>query len=84
MVRPPAARTRSAERVQLGASPKGAWTDVYKDHRSLWKLSACFSVQRAIGLRFFAKQGLVSVSERWQKLRAEHDIAPRQLTLALG
>jgi RNA-directed DNA polymerase len=70
--------------VQLGATPKGAWTDVYKDNRSLWKLSACFSVQRALGLRFFVKQGLVSVSERWQKLRAEHDTAPRQLTLALG
>jgi RNA-directed DNA polymerase len=70
--------------VQLGENPSAAWTDVSKDHRSLWKLSACFSVQRALGLRFFVKQGLVSVAERWQKLRAEHDTAPRQLTLALG
>lgn len=70
--------------IQLGANPKAAWTDVSKDHRSLWKLSACFSVQRAFGLSFFAKQGLVSVAERWQKLRAEHDTASRQLTLALG
>jgi RNA-directed DNA polymerase len=70
--------------VQLGVNPNAAWTDVSKDHRSLWKLSACFSVQRGLGLSFFAKQGLASVAERWQKLRAKHDTAPRQLTLALG
>ena len=32
--------------IRLGANAKAAWTDVYKDHRSLWKLSACFSRQK--------------------------------------
>jgi hypothetical protein len=70
--------------VRLGANRKAAWTDIYKDHRSVWKLSACFSVQRTLGIRYFAEYGLVSVEERWQKLRAQHAIAPVQLTLALG
>ena len=70
--------------VSLGVQRSAAWTDVYKDHRSLWALSACFSVQRALGIRFFEERKLVSVEERWRKLRAQHDIASAQLVLPLG
>jgi len=70
--------------IRLGANQRAAWTDVYKDHRSLWKLTACFSVQRTLGIRYFVEHGLVSVEARWQKLRAQHAVAPVQLALALG
>jgi len=69
--------------VSLGVQPSAAWSDVYKDHRSLWALSACFSVHRALGIRFFEERKLVSVEERWRKLRAQHDIASAQLVLPL-
>jgi hypothetical protein len=69
--------------VSLGVQASAAWTEVYKGHRSLWVLSACFAVQRALGIRFFEERKLVSVEERWRKLRAQHDIASGQLMLPL-
>ena len=69
--------------VSLGVQASAAWTEVYKDHRSLWVLSACFAVQRALGIRFFEERKLVSVEERWRKLRAQHDIASAQQLLPL-
>jgi group II intron reverse transcriptase/maturase len=69
--------------VSLGVRPSAAWTDVYKDRRSLWALSACFSVHRALGIRYFEERKLVSLSERWRKLRTQHDIASAQLALPL-
>jgi RNA-directed DNA polymerase len=70
--------------TSLGVQRSAATTDVYnKGHRSLWALSACFSVHRALGIRFFEERKLVSLAERWRKLRAQHDIASAQLTLPL-
>jgi hypothetical protein len=68
--------------LRLPCDKKIPWVHWHEQARAL-ALSACLSVHRALGIRFFEERKLVSVEERWRKLRAQHDIASAQLVLPL-
>lgn len=75
-------RTIARRLVALGVKPKTAWR-IYEGDRSFWALSHSPPVDRGLRNAYFAKRGLVSIAERWRALR-RIDLAPEQLTLALG
>ena len=76
-------RTIARKLVQLGIKSKTARHYVYEKHRSLWPLCHSAVTQRALPNAYFAAQGLFSLEELW-KARAQHLIAPAQLSLPLG
>lgn len=53
--------------IKMGASPKDAWRGIYKDKRSLWKLSHCEIVDRTLRNVYFIKRGLVSIFSKWKE-----------------
>jgi len=77
-------RTIAKRLIQLGVKPKTAWRGVYKDHRSLWRLSHSAPVDRGLRNAYFAERGLVSLEQRWLELNPEHVIGSVQLALELG
>lgn len=76
-------RTIARKLVALGVSWKLAWRNVYEGRRSLWRLSHVPAVDRGLCNADFAKQGLVSLREKWTA-DARYIDAQVQLTLGLG
>ncbi|MBM4201950.1 MAG: group II intron reverse transcriptase/maturase [Gammaproteobacteria bacterium] len=74
--------------VWLGARRPTAAKAVFGGRKSWWALAHTTAVQTvAMPPRWFAKQGLESLAERWRRRHepaTPPDVAPRQLTLALG
>jgi group II intron reverse transcriptase/maturase len=70
--------------IRLGVKPKTAWSNVYRGRRSWWPLSHSPAVDRALPVAYFAARGLISLEQQWRALHTERDVAPAQLTLALG
>ena len=73
-------RTIARRLIRLGVKPRTAWRRVYMGRKSWWALS--WDVAVHIGMRnaWFAKQGLVSLLERFKAIWATIP-APRQLEL---
>jgi RNA-directed DNA polymerase len=69
--------------IRLGIKPGTAWKVIYAGRRSLWALSHCNPVDRALGKKFFVELGLVSV-EALYRGQPRFVIAPEQLVLPLG
>jgi group II intron reverse transcriptase/maturase len=70
--------------IRMGIKPAKAWRYIYGEHRSLWALSHCPAVDRALHNAYFAKRGLVSLRQVWLGLRARRAVAPAQLQFGLG
>jgi group II intron reverse transcriptase/maturase len=70
--------------IRLGVRPRTAWRNVYTGRKSLWALSHCPAVDRALDRAWFAGPGLVSLEQQWMDRDAARVIASAQLTLALG
>jgi group II intron reverse transcriptase/maturase len=70
--------------IRMGIKPAKAWRYIYGEHRSLWALSHCPAVDRALHNAYFAKCGLVSLRQVWTGLRARRAVAPAQLQFGLG
>jgi RNA-directed DNA polymerase len=70
--------------IRRGVKPRTAWRNVYEGRKSLWALSHCSAVDRALDRQWFAGRGLISLEQRWVKLEAARVTAPVQLSLALG
>lgn len=69
--------------IRLGARAKTAWREIYKEHRSLWKLSHCGPVDYALDKAYFANQGLAALKSLYQR-QPRFTIASVQLHLDLG
>ncbi len=76
-------RTITARLIQLGVSRKLAWHGAYGERKSTWALSHHSATHRGLRNAYFAERGLVSIAEQWKE-RAEHVVAPTQLTLTMG
>jgi RNA-directed DNA polymerase len=71
-------RTIAKRLIKRGVRPKTAWRNVYKDKRSWWKLSHAPAVDRALPNAYFADQGLVFLTKKWEEYRARTiALAPR-------
>jgi len=71
--------------INRGIKPSTAWRNVYKGKRSWWKLSHTPAVDHALPNAYFAEQGLVFLTDKWEEHRARTIAnAPEQLCLALG
>jgi len=70
--------------IRLGIRPTTAWRNVYEGRKSLWALSHCYAVDRALDRAWFARKRLVSLEQQWKERMTEHVNAPLQLSLALG
>jgi group II intron reverse transcriptase/maturase len=68
-------RTMATRLIRLGVTTKTAWRSIYNGRKSLWALSHSTAVDRGLCNAYFAKQGLVSVAERW-RLKQPNIIAP--------
>ena len=66
--------------IGLGIKPKTVWQRVYGGRKSLWALSHTSVVDRALRNSHWDARGLVSLRERFLKMREQID-APVQLTL---
>ena len=78
-------RTIAKRLIKRGIRHKTAWGNVYKGRRSWWKLSHTPAVDRALPNAYFADQGLVFLTKKWEEYRARTiALAPRQLCLPLG
>jgi hypothetical protein len=79
-------RTIAKRLIKRGIRPRTAWSNVYKDKRSWWKLSHTPAVDRALPNAYFAEMGLVFLTKKWEEYRARTiAFAPdRQLCLPLG
>lgn len=69
--------------IKLKVRAKTAWRGVYGARKSTWALSHSPAVDRGLCNAYFAKQGLVSLAERWRSY-VQQLVAPVQLTLTLG
>ena len=67
--------------IGLGIKPATAWSNVYERRKSLWALSHCPAVNRALNRKWFVQLGLISLEQRWRELQAERAIASAQLML---
>lgn len=76
-------RTIVRRLTQLGVSPRFAQLTVSKGRRSLWKLSHTPAVERGLNNAYFAKQGLVTLRDRWKRHPARI-VVPVQQELGLG
>ena len=76
-------RTIVRNLIQLGIKSSTAWRCIYGGRKSIWNLSHVPVVDRALRNAYFAKRGLVSLTERW-RLNHERILAPKQLTLTWG
>lgn len=63
--------------IRLGARRKTAWRRVYAGRKSLWPLSHDPVVERALRNAYFAKQGLLTLADRFSSIWADIR-APRQ------
>jgi group II intron reverse transcriptase/maturase len=66
--------------IRLGANRKLVWQRVYEGRKGIWALSHTPAVERGLRNAYFAKRGLVSLRDRFEKLWAQ-SIVPAQLTL---
>jgi hypothetical protein len=66
--------------ISLGVSRKVAWQRVYDGRKGIWALSHTPAVERGLRNAYFAKRGLVSLRDQFEKLWAK-PIVPAQLTL---
>jgi group II intron reverse transcriptase/maturase len=78
-------RTIAKRLIKRGIRWKTAWGNVYRGRRSWWKLSHTPAVDRALPNAYFADQGLVFLTKKWEEYQARTiAFAPRQLSLPLG
>lgn len=61
--------------IKLGIRPVTAWRTVYKGRRRLWDLSHCPAVDRGLNNAYFARIGLLSLPQEWERLQARHIVA---------
>ena len=67
--------------IRLGARASKAWHVVYEGRKSLWALSHCSPVDRALNKAYFAERGLFSLEHQYRELHRV--VAPAQMSLAL-
>ena len=67
--------------IRLGARATKAWQIVYGGRKSLWALSHCSPVDRALDKAYFAERGLFSLELQYRDMHRV--VAPAQMTLAL-
>ena len=67
--------------IRLGARATKAWQIVYEGRKSLWALSHCSPVDRALDKAYFAERGLFSLEHQYRELHRV--VAPAQMSLAL-
>lgn len=78
-------RTIAKQLINRGARKRVAWNAIYKDKRSMWKLSHVGIVDRTLNNEFFANQGLVFLVAKWKEYEARSIVcAPEQLSLPMG
>jgi len=78
-------RTVAKNLIKRGVKPRTAWSNVYKGKRSWWKLSHTPAVDRALPNAYFAEQGLVFLTRKWEEYRARTiALALEQLCLTPG
>jgi len=68
--------------IRLGIKPVTAWRALYQGNHSLWKLSHCNPVDRALNKAYFVDQGLVGLAALYQQ-RPRTSIASPQQHLGL-
>jgi len=73
-------KTIARRLIKLGVSRRKAFEAVYSGRKSRWALSATAVVNRALSNAYWARQGLISLTEQWEKC-ASNRVASRQLTL---
>jgi RNA-directed DNA polymerase len=73
-------RTIVKKLIRLGAKARTTWRSVYGKRKKLWALSHTPVVDRALRNRHWSELGLVSLQDRWRRIR-EAIAAPIQLTL---
>ena len=77
-------RTIAKQLIRRGAGKRTVWRAIYKDKRSMWKLSHIPIVDRTLNNAFFAEQGLVFLVKMWNEHQARSiATAPRQLNLPM-
>jgi group II intron reverse transcriptase/maturase len=82
-------RTMVRKLIVFGVSPRVARKSIYTGRRSIWYLSHCYAVDRAMPRKYFTRLGLVSLVEQWKlssEKRAEREApiaAPAQHELEL-
>jgi group II intron reverse transcriptase/maturase len=74
-------RTIARRLIKKGVSPGLAWCNVYKGHRSWWALTRCAAVERGLNNGYFARRGLISLVNEYERLNPKKIIAPPQLRL---
>jgi hypothetical protein len=67
--------------IRMGARATKAWQIVYGGRKSLWALSHCAPVDRALNKAYFAERGLFSLELQYCEMRRV--VAPAQMSLAL-
>jgi group II intron reverse transcriptase/maturase len=77
-------RTIHRRLVKAGVKPGTAARCVYDGKNSLWALSRCFPVHRALPNAFFVELGLMSLKARRDDLLNRYIIAHAQLALPFG
>lgn len=78
-------RTIYRRLVKLGVRKHLAFKYLYlQGRRSIWALSRCFPVQKALSKKFFEELRLVSVLDRREVLRFKDSIARAQIPLPFG
>lgn len=76
-------RTIARNLIRRGIRPTTAWRNIYEGRKSLWALSHCPAVDRALNNAHWSQLGLVSLTVRWMERQRILE-APVQLTLELG
>ena len=76
-------RVMARKLIQLGATRKTAWRNIYDGCKAIWALSHSSAAHQGLPNAYFAVRGLVSLRDRWRKTH-ENIVAPEQLMLALG
>lgn len=64
-------RTMVRRLTALGVSLRIARKSIYKGRRSIWDLSHCYAVDRAMPRKYFARLGLVSLRDQWKQSSEE-------------
>jgi len=78
-------RTIAKHLIKRGVRRRTAWSNVYNGKRSLWKLSHTPAVNIALPNAYFAEQGLVFLTKKWEEYQARTIAnAPEQQSLPLG
>jgi len=67
--------------IRMGARATKAWQIVYGGRKSLWALSHCSPVDRALDKAYFAERGLCSLEHQYRDMHRV--VVPAQLSLAL-